>query len=89
MVSLESANVNGGGWIRVLNNRSRGLAQRWDTFPWGGGKSNTRGKEADWTSFYVSEFPEETTAKDLLQLFRCVGKATEVSISPRRNNFDK
>ncbi|XP_058783452.1 uncharacterized protein LOC131658139 [Vicia villosa] len=41
------------------------------------------------TSFYVSEFPDSYCAKDLFELFGCVGDAVEVSISPRKNNRGK
>ncbi|XP_058751484.1 uncharacterized protein LOC131624544 [Vicia villosa] len=38
---------------------------------------------------YVSEFPEESTAKHLFELFGCIGSVVEVAISPRRNSFGK
>lgn len=38
------------------------------------------------TSFYVSEFLDFTFANDL---FGCIGKVVEVTISPRRNNIRK
>lgn len=41
------------------------------------------------SSIYFSEFPEETTAKILFELFGCVEKVVEVSIAPRRNKVGK
>lgn len=39
------------------------------------------------TSMYVSEFPEEYTARKLFELFGCSKNVVEVAISPRSNKF--
>lgn len=41
------------------------------------------------SSFYVSEFPDSSSVKDLFDLLGCIGKVVEVSISQRRNNIGK
>lgn len=41
------------------------------------------------TSFFVSEFPDFYSAKNLFDLFGCSGNVVEVAISPRRNKFGK
>ncbi|XP_058746554.1 uncharacterized protein LOC131619483 [Vicia villosa] len=57
--------------------------------PFGGSNRNHQSSGVEITSFYVSEFPDYSSAKDLFELFCCVGKAVEVSISPRRNSRGK
>ncbi|XP_058725835.1 uncharacterized protein LOC131597141 [Vicia villosa] len=39
------------------------------------------------TSMYVFEFSEESTTKELFDLFGCIRSIVEVAILPRRNNF--
>ncbi|XP_058732902.1 uncharacterized protein LOC131604483 [Vicia villosa] len=78
------------GWTTVSGCRNQGRGNlKWDTYPFGGRNRNVSTIGAGLISFYVSEFPDYTSAKDLFELFGCVGKAVEVSISPRRNNRGK
>src|SRR3954470_5350777 len=84
--------TQGGVWSRVSYDSSvkKGRSS-WDCFPWGGRSLNLPkdGVKQDVQSFYVSEFPDSHSAKDLFDLFGCVGKVVEVSIAPRRNNVGK
>lgn len=56
-----------GGWRRVSYHiGGRRASRRWDTFPWGcGNRIRREWKDVEVTSFYVSEFPESHSAKDL------------------------
>lgn len=56
--------------------------QRWDSFPFGGRNRNLSAQSLEMISFYVSKFPESSSAKDLFELFGCVGNVVEVSIAP-------
>ncbi|XP_058776191.1 uncharacterized protein LOC131650502 [Vicia villosa] len=81
----------GGGWMEVRNRRPfHSWKPRWDTFPFGGENLNFKGmKEDRVTSIYFSEIPDFFVAKELFELFGCIGRVVEVSISPRRNNIGK
>lgn len=49
-----------------------------------------KGKDASLlSSVYFSEFPNRIKAKEIYELFGCIGKIVEVVISPRRNNLGK
>ncbi|XP_058746299.1 uncharacterized protein LOC131619193 [Vicia villosa] len=76
-----------GGWTRV--SYLRGTGSRWDTFPFGGRNRNFPLVNKEVISMYVSEFPEDYTARKIFNLFGCVGYVVEVAISPRRNKVRK
>ncbi|XP_058732931.1 uncharacterized protein LOC131604513 [Vicia villosa] len=76
-----------GGWTRVTYRKSSLL--QWDIFPFGGRNQNPSTLRKEITSMFVSEFPEESSAKDLFDLFGCIGSMVEVAISPRRNRVSK
>ncbi|XP_058783348.1 uncharacterized protein LOC131658029 [Vicia villosa] len=77
----------GGGWMEAKRKPFRNWVPTWDSFPSGSlhlgmGQENVR-------SFYISEFPDTTKAKDLFGLFGCIGCVVEFSIAPRRNKVGK
>lgn len=76
-----------GGWSKVSYIKHSPL--RWDTFLFSGRNQNSSILNKDITFMYISEFPEGSSAKDLFDLFRCIGSMLEVEISPRRNKFGK
>ncbi|XP_058774259.1 uncharacterized protein LOC131648526 [Vicia villosa] len=80
----------GGGWQEVRRSRVfRNLKPVWDTFPLGGWLKNQGNSAKKVSSFYFSEFPVQTKAKEFFELFGCIGRVVEVSISPRRNKLGK
>ncbi|XP_058775265.1 uncharacterized protein LOC131649523 [Vicia villosa] len=76
-----------GGWTKVSHNKR--FAPRWNTFPYGGRNLKFAEKKGEITSLFVSDFPDDTTAKVLFELFGCSGNVVEVAIAPRRNAFGK
>ncbi|XP_058726543.1 uncharacterized protein LOC131597900 [Vicia villosa] len=83
--------VRGGGWMEVKNRRLfHSWKPRWDTVPYGGKNLNFKGlKEKLVNSIYFSKILEFSVSKELFELFGCIGRVVEVSISPRRNNIGK
>ncbi|XP_058765551.1 uncharacterized protein LOC131639053 [Vicia villosa] len=80
----------GGGWQEARRSRVfRNLKPSWDTFPLGGWFKNQGNVVAKVSSFYFSEFPVHIKAKEFFELFGCIGRVVEVSISPRRNSLGK
>ncbi|XP_058740987.1 uncharacterized protein LOC131613324 [Vicia villosa] len=76
-----------GVWTRVSH--SKRVLPKWDVFPFGGRNRNPPLLNKVIVSMYVSEFPEVSSAKDLFDLFGCIGSVVEVAISPRRNKLGK
>lgn len=77
-------------WQRkARKNVFRDLKPTWDIFPAGGKNRNHRNEGVGVSSMYILEFPEFMTAKDLFDLFRCIGNVVEVLISPRRNKIGR
>ncbi|XP_058784074.1 uncharacterized protein LOC131658840 [Vicia villosa] len=73
-------------WQRFGRKVFRGLAPKWDCFPFGGRQSKFGEKLS---SFYVSSFSDRCKAIDIFKLFGCVGEVVEVVIPPRRNKFGR
>lgn len=72
---------------KVTRKGFRSIKQRWDIFPFNCRDSgeNAVGE----VSIFCSDFPERISAKELFNLFDCVGKYVEVVISPRRDKWGK
>ncbi|XP_058726669.1 uncharacterized protein LOC131598038 [Vicia villosa] len=76
-----------GEWRRVTHkHRVPSIHLKWDVFPAGGRNRNHCEEGVEVSSFFIYDFPDFSTAKDLFELFGCIGRVVEVAISPRRNN---
>lgn len=65
----------------------KNLGARWDVYPEPGKK-----KMVDisiCSTFFFLEFLERVHAKDMFELFGCIGETVEVVIPPKRNRFRK
>lgn len=87
MLEQRGSERNEEGWQEVRQNRVfRNLKPSWDTFPLAGRFHNQGIQQPKVT---ILEIPYQTNAKELFDLFGCIGIVLEVSISPRRNNIGK
>ncbi|XP_058782131.1 uncharacterized protein LOC131656419 [Vicia villosa] len=73
-----------GKWHNVRKKHFRSWVPTWDVFTKGKAKQG-----AKLESIFVSHFPVRCEAKDLFQVFGCIGEIVEVAISPRRNKAGK
>ncbi|XP_058766958.1 uncharacterized protein LOC131640589 [Vicia villosa] len=73
-----------GVWNSVRKKHFKAWIPRWDVFSVGKMKEVKRLE-----SIYVSHFPDRCKARDLFQVFGCIGEIFEVAISPRRNKVGK
>lgn len=79
-----------GGWSIVRRKTRLGEAKgRWESFSKVRRSRLSNEYEEKVTTLYISEFPEFSSARELYELFRCVGDVVEVSILPRRNKVGK
>ncbi|XP_058725760.1 uncharacterized protein LOC131597063 [Vicia villosa] len=80
--------LNGhGNWMEPRRKQFRHWAPKWDSFSTSG--SLNRVDFSKLLSLYISDFPEIIKAKELYDLFGCIGNVVEVSIAPRRNKSGK
>ncbi|XP_058749783.1 uncharacterized protein LOC131622758 [Vicia villosa] len=74
-------------WKLAQRKIFRAVNQRWDCFPFNGGRK-IRESEVLVTIFF-SDIPNRINAKGVFDLFGCHGDVVEVVIPPRRNNLGK
>lgn len=73
-------------WQRARRKNFRTVVDKWDVFP-------QEGMQGKWskttTSYFISNFSDKISAKDIFQLFACIDEVAEVIISPRRNKRER
>lgn len=70
------------GWVTARKKVFRNRVPQWDSYS--KGKKSVDAKVA---SIFIFYFPDRCKAKDLFDVFRCLGEIYEALIAPRRDMF--